>query len=161
MKEMAELLALQNKRCNNASETASTLLELGRRQKLIAEIGGAPVADDTLVNILWMAMDPGRRRFVSIKVGDNAEIPFQVMKEAIMRHTTLVGATNGAAANRPTDMVIGPIASVTDQAQNPGGEEAPAPVADCQTDESGWPIDEEGNPIEGWIDGHLSFVKGR
>ena len=154
-------MSLQNKRCKNPSETAMILLELGRRQKLNKEIGGTPVADDTLVNVLWMAMDRDTRSHVSIKVGDAAEIPFQVMKEAIMRHTSLAAATSGAAAHRPTAMDIGSIASVSDQAQSPGGGEAPAPVVDWPTDESGWPLDEEGNHIDGWIDGQLNFVKGK
>ena len=140
-------MALQNKRCKNAAETFLILFEIDRRQKLIAEIGGAPVEDEMLVNVLWMAMDPSTRSHVALKVGDNPEIPFPEMKEAIMRQTTLVGATSGAAVNRTVAMDIGSIASVTDTAQNPDGGEAPVP--DWPTDESGWPIDEEGNHIDG------------
>ena len=81
------------------------------------------------------------------------------MKEAVRKHATLVGATSGAAANRPTAMDIGSIAPVADSAQSPDGGEAPVP--DWPTDESGWPIDEEGNPFDGWIDGQLNFVKGK
>ena len=47
MKEVCELIAVQNKRCKNAAETGLILREMGRRQKLIAEIGGAPVDSDT------------------------------------------------------------------------------------------------------------------
>ena len=56
----------------------------------IAEIGGTPVADEMLVNVLWMAMDPGTRSHVSSKIDANADVDFQVMTEAVMRHTTLV-----------------------------------------------------------------------
>ena len=41
MKEVAELTALQNKRCKNAAETNLILLEVDRRKKLIHEIRGA------------------------------------------------------------------------------------------------------------------------
>ena len=44
MKEVSELMSLQKKRCKNTAETALILLEMGRSQKLIAEIGGTPVA---------------------------------------------------------------------------------------------------------------------
>ena len=98
-----------------------------------------------LVNVLWTALDPGTRSHVSSKIDANADVEFEVMKEAVMRHTTLVSATSGAAVSRTVAMDIGSIASVTDPAQSPGGGEAPA--ADWPTDESGWPTDEEGNPI--------------
>ena len=39
MKEVAELMALQNKRCKNVSGTSMVLLELDRRYRLISEIG--------------------------------------------------------------------------------------------------------------------------
>ena len=65
------------------------------------------------------------------------------MKEAVMRHTTLVGATSGGGAGKPTAMDVSSIASVTDMAPSPFAGESPA--ADWATDETGWPIDEEGN----------------
>ena len=34
------------------------------------------------------------------------------------------------------------------------------PAVDWAMDETGWPIDEEGNQIEGYIDGQLNFAKG-
>ena len=68
MKEICDLLSLQNKRCKNTAETALILLDMGRRQKLIAEIGGKAVDNDTLVNVLWMSMDPGTRSHVSTKL---------------------------------------------------------------------------------------------
>ena len=64
MKEVADLMALQNKRCKTASETFLILLDIDRRQRLIAEIGGNPPGDEMLVNVLWMAMDPGTRSHV-------------------------------------------------------------------------------------------------
>ena len=64
MKEVAGLMALQNKRCKNASETSLILLEIDRRQRLIAEIGGVPPGDEMLVDALWMAMEPGTRSHV-------------------------------------------------------------------------------------------------
>ena len=45
MKEVEELMALQNKRCKTASETSLILMEIERRQRLIAEIGGNPPGD--------------------------------------------------------------------------------------------------------------------
>ena len=43
MKEICDLLSLQNKRCKNTAEKALSILDMGRRQKLTAEIGGKPV----------------------------------------------------------------------------------------------------------------------
>lgn len=85
------------------------------------------MGEEILVNVLWMAMDPSTRSHASLKVGDNPGIPFQEMKEAIMRHTTLVGASSGAAVSRTVAMDIGSIASVTDTARRPYGGEAPVP----------------------------------
>ena len=110
MKEICDLMSLQNKRCKNPAETALILLEMGRRQKLIAEIGGKAVDNDTLVNVLWVSMDPGTRSHVSTKIDADGDVDFQVMREAVMRHTTLVGATSGSSANRSSAMDIGSIA---------------------------------------------------
>ena len=114
MKEICDLLSLQNKRCKNTAQTVLILLDMGRRQKLIAEIGGKPVDNDTLVNVLWMSMDPGTRSHVSTKLNADGEVDLHVMREAVMRHTTLVGATSGPSASRSTAMDIGAIASVAD-----------------------------------------------
>ena len=76
-----------------------------------------------------------------------------------MKHTTLVGATSGGGVSKSTTaMDVSCIASVTDTAQNQSAGEPPA--VDWAMDETGWPIDEEGNQIEGYIDGQLDFVKG-
>ena len=40
MKEGAQLMALQKKRCKNVTETVMVLPELDRRHMLISEIGG-------------------------------------------------------------------------------------------------------------------------
>ena len=117
MKEVSGLMSFQNKRCKQTAETALILLEMGRRQKLIAEIGGTPVANEMLVNVLWMSMDPGTRSCVSSKIDASTDVDFQVMKEVVMRHTTLVGATSGSSASRSSAMDIGSIASVTDAEQ--------------------------------------------
>ena len=158
MKEVAELMALQNKRCKNASETSLILLEIDR-QRLIAEIGGQPPSDGTIANVLWMAMGPGTRSHIPAKLGATSAVEFKDMKEAIMKRTTLVGATSGGGFSRPTAMGVSSIASVTDMTQNPSAGEPPA--ADWAIDETGWPIDEEGNQIDGYIDGQLNFVKGK
>ena len=47
--------------------------------------------NDTLVNVLWMSMDPGTRSHISSKLNADGEVDFHVMREAVMRHTTLVG----------------------------------------------------------------------
>ena len=115
------------------------------------------MANEMLVNVLWMSMDPGTRSHVSSTIDPNADVDFQVMGEAVMRHTTLVGATSGAAANRSTAMDIGSIASVTDAEKQPGGGEAPVVV--WTTDDGGWPTDEEGT--ESWTDGQINLFKGK
>ena len=55
-------------------------------------------------------------------------------------------------------MDVSSIASVTDTVQNQSAGEPPA--VEWAMDETGCPIDEEGNQIEGYIDGQLNFVKG-
>ena len=156
MKEIAELNALQNKRCKNAAETSLILLEVDRRKRLIEEIGGQVPSNDTLVNVLWVSMDPGTKSHVSGKL-DAAEVQYPELKQAIMRYISLLGATSGVG--RPsTAMDIGMISSCTDA----GGDQQP----DAQSsnhewfDDSGWPTDEEGWPIDGHFDGQLNFVKG-
>ena len=79
-----------------------------------------------LVNVPWMAMDPGTRSHVSRKLDASSDVEFKTMKEAVMRHTTLVGATSGGGAISTVAMGIGSIASVTDTAQNPIAGEPPA-----------------------------------
>ena len=119
-----------------------------RGRGLIAEIGGNPPGDEMLVNVLWMAMGPGTRGHVSGKLDARSDVEFKHMKEAVMRHATLVGATSGGGgASRPTAMDVSSIASVTDTAQCPPAGESPA--ADWAMDDTGWPVDEEGNQIEG------------
>ena len=74
MKEIAELSALQNKRCKNAQETSLILLDIERRKKLIEAAGGSPPSDDTLVSVLWMAMDPASRKHISSQMdAENVE----------------------------------------------------------------------------------------
>ena len=99
MREIAERMSLQNKRCKNALETSLVLLEVDRRKRLIEEIGGQPPFNDTLVNVLWMAMDQSTRSHISGKL-DPASVEFQDMKQAILQHTTLVGATSGDGQSR-------------------------------------------------------------
>ena len=75
-----------------------------------------------------------------------------------MKHTTLVGATAGRNSGKAsTAMDVSSIASVTDAGVTQPGE---APSSEWTIDETGWPIDEEGNQIEGCIDGQLNFVEG-
>ena len=81
MKEVSDLMSLQNKRCKNAAETALILTEMGRRQKLIADLQGNPLEDEMLVNVLWMAMDPGTRSHVSGKLDGSKTIYFQAIKK--------------------------------------------------------------------------------
>ena len=59
MKEIAELSALQKPRCKNAPETGFVLPEVDRRTGLIEEIGGQVPSNETLANVLWIAMGPG------------------------------------------------------------------------------------------------------
>ena len=160
MKETCELMALQNKRCKNAAETALILLDISRRQKLIAEIGGTPVDNAILVNVLWMSMDPGARSHISSKINaDDQQVDFPIMREAVMRHTTLVGATSGASASRPTAMDVGSIASVTDRDQpQPQPEEEKEAAQVDWYGEGGWPAEGE---EEAWVEGQLNWIKGK
>ena len=83
MKEIAELTALQNKRCKNATETSLILLDIDRRKKLIQEIGGTPPSDDTLVSVLWVAMDSKSRDHIFSKLDPQA-VGFVEMRTALL-----------------------------------------------------------------------------
>ena len=52
LKELGELTMLQNKRCKNTAETAMIILEIDRRKRMIADIGGRAPDDDVCQNIL-------------------------------------------------------------------------------------------------------------
>ena len=87
-------------------------------------------------------MDPGTRSHVSTKLNADGEVDFHVMREAVMRHTTLVGATSGPSASRSTAMDIGSIASVADSSQQQPEEGGEAPSGDWGG-EGSWPTAEE------------------
>ena len=63
--KMRGLQALSNKRCKNAKETALIISEIDRRKKDIEEVGGQTPGNDTLVGVLWAAMDANTRTHVS------------------------------------------------------------------------------------------------
>ena len=162
MKEIAELNALQNKRCKSAAETSVILLEVDRRRRLIVEIGGQEPSNDTLANVLWLAMGPGTRDHVSSKLEDATTVEYKELKTAIMRHVSLVNATR---PSRPVAMDIGSIASVVAEGSGGPASAVPQPEAEwLAVDEAGWPVDEEGYKIEGYFasdtNGQLNFVKG-
>ena len=85
MKEVAELSALQNKRCKHATETSLILLDIDRRRKRIPEIGGQDPSNDTLVSVLWMSMDAGSRSHVSGKL-NVAEVTYVDLRNALLIH---------------------------------------------------------------------------
>ena len=95
MKEIAGLTALQNKRCKNATETSLILLDIDRRKKLIEEVGGAPPSDDTLVSVLWVAMDPKSRDHISGKLDPQA-VGYAETRNALMQHIGLAAATHSS-----------------------------------------------------------------
>ena len=64
LKELGELTMLQNKRCKSTSETAMIILEVDRRKRIIAMIGGKPPDEDVCISILWLSMDPAARAHV-------------------------------------------------------------------------------------------------
>ena len=102
-------------------------------------------------------MDPATRSHVSTKIDASGEIDFAVMKEVVMRHTTLVGATTGPSVVRATPMDIGAIASSNDteapQLQQPGG----GGEGEWYGEES-WQAEEEGS--EPWVEGPINGFKG-
>ena len=52
LKELGELTMLQNKRCKSTAETAMIVLEIDRRKRIIAMIGGKPPDEDVCISIL-------------------------------------------------------------------------------------------------------------
>ena len=72
-------------------------------------------------------MNPGTRSHISGNFDATSNVKFQEMKEAIMKHTTLVGATSGGGVGESTAaMDVSSIASVKDAAQNQSAGESPA-----------------------------------
>ena len=161
MKELAELMGLRNKRCKNAAETNLVLLEVNRRQRVIEDIGGKPASDDTLTNVMWMAMGPMTKTHVSSKLDPNTVVWID-MKEAIMRHVSLSVATSGrGAGGSSTAMDIGSIASVGGPTVGLSPDGRTEEQENWPTEEANWPADEEGWPLEvEYHDGQLNFVKG-
>ena len=87
MKEIAELNQLLNKRSKNAAETNLIVMEIDRRKRVIEEIGARPPGNDTLVGILWMAMDPSTKAHISSKV-DTDDVEDPELREAVMRYAS-------------------------------------------------------------------------
>lgn len=74
MTGLAELNHLQNKRSNNAPETNLIVMEINRRKRIIEEIGADAPVNDTLVGVLWMAMDQATRTNVSSQIDAQAVV---------------------------------------------------------------------------------------
>ena len=104
-------------------------------------------------------MNTNTRSHVSGKL-DAMEVEYVELREAVIRHTSLMGATSGLGKG-PTAMDIGSIATVED-AEGAGGEQQPQHAQEkvLSVDENGCPTDDEGWPVEGYIDEQLNFVKG-
>jgi len=68
LKELGELTMLQNKRCKSTAETAMIVLEIDRRKRIIAMVGGKPPDEDVCISILWLSMDAVTRAHVTGKV---------------------------------------------------------------------------------------------
>ena len=76
LKEIAELIALQTKRCKIAAETALIVLEVDRRKRIIEQIGGQLPSNEILVGVLWSSMDPGARSHVSGEIAEVSEVTY-------------------------------------------------------------------------------------
>ena len=82
LKEVFELTQLQQKRCKNTNETDMIILEIDRRKRIIAMIGGKPPDEDVAVNILWLPMDPATRAHVTGKV-DMDNVWFMELRQIV------------------------------------------------------------------------------
>ena len=105
MHKLAEMSALINKRCKNVAETMAIVSEIDKRKREIEEMGGDPPGNDSLTSIIWSAMDPSTQSHISGKM-DVQEVTYADLRKAIMKHTSLVGATR---QSRPTPMDLGAI----------------------------------------------------
>ena len=68
LKELFELTTLQNKRCKNPAETATIIMEIDRRKRIISDIGGKAPDDDVCRNIVWASMDSATKAHVTGKL---------------------------------------------------------------------------------------------
>ncbi len=172
LKELGELTMLQNKRCKNPAETAMIILEIDRRKRIIADIGGIAPDEDVCQNILWLSMDPTTRAHVTGKV-DMDTVSFVDLRQVVQSFCNLIASTNTSGnGGRVVAMGIGSIASAPGTSGGPVISDGVSPDNGDQgttqaiwpLDETGWPIDEEGWPLVGELvpqaDGQLNFVKG-
>ena len=105
MKEIDGFNQLLNIRRKNAPYTNLIVMGIDRRKRIIEEIGARPPGNDTFVGILWMAMGPATKTHVSSKV-DTEEAEYPDLREAVIRYTSLAGATS---TRTPTAKGIGSI----------------------------------------------------
>ena len=94
LKELGELTMLQNKRCKNTAETAMIILEIDRRKRVIADIGGRAPDEDVCQNILWLSMDPTTRAHVTGKV-DMDTVSFVDLRQVVQSFCNLISSTSG------------------------------------------------------------------
>ena len=112
LKELGELTMLQNKRCKSTSETAMIILEVDRRKRIIAMIGGKPDDEDVCIHILWLSMDPATRAHVTGKV-DMETVSFVELRQIVQSYTNLIASTtNSGKGGGVVAMDISAIASV-------------------------------------------------
>ena len=95
LKELGELTMLQNKRCKNTAETAMIVLEIDRRKRIIAMVGGKPPDEDVCISILWLSMDPTTRAHVTGKV-DMESVAFSELRQIVQSYTNLIGSTTNS-----------------------------------------------------------------
>ena len=133
LKELGELTMLQNKCCKNTAETAMIVLEIDRRKRIIAMVGGKPPDEDVCISILWLSMDPTTRAHVTGKV-DMESVAFSELRQIVQSYTNLIGSTtNSGRGGGVVAIDIGSIATVGDSssewprewAQHAGGSVHP------------------------------------
>ena len=114
LKELGELMMLQNKRCKSTAETAMIVLEIDRRKRIIAMVGGKPPDEDVCISILWLSMDAATRAHVTGK-GVMESVTFTELRQIVQSYTNLIGSTTTSGrGGGVVAMDIGSIATVGD-----------------------------------------------
>ena len=106
------------------------------------------------ISILWLSMDPATRAHVTGKV-DMETVGFVELRQIVQSYTNLIASTtNSGKGGGVVAMDISSIASVGGSVL-PAGASQDDDASNQQSstpftyDESGWPIGEEGWPVDG------------
>ena len=94
------------------------ILEIDRRKRMIADIGGRAPDDDVCQNILWLSMDASTRAHVTGKL-DMDTVGFMELRQVVQSFCNLIASTNNTG--RGGGVVAMDIGAIATAPGHPGG----------------------------------------